>query len=133
MDERIEIKSKMPKSRPRHPDRVALKPEHLTKIQSWIEQVTSKHRGVKITKNDLITWLIDSQPDLLPESCESELARRHYDEERFLRETLANFKKFKTQGVPFDWQKELLSKAQQFDKKTRKKRLKIEKETSLKS
>ena len=133
MDERIEIKSKMPKSRPRHPDRVALKPEHLTKIQSWIEQVTSKHRGVKLTKNDVITWLIDSQPDLLPESCEFDLARRHYDEERFLRETLANFRKYKTQGVQFDWQKELLYKARKLDKKPRKVRVKNDKDTSLKS
>jgi hypothetical protein len=133
MDERIETESKLHKSRPRHPDRVVLLPEHLAKIQSWISQVTSKHRGVRITKNDLISWLIDSQPDLLPETTESELARRHYDEERFLRETLANFRKCKTQGVQFDWQKELLGKVQQFDKKPRKKRLKIEKETSLKS
>ena len=133
MDERIEIKSKTPKSRPRHPDRVALKPEHLTKIQSWIGQVTSKHRGVKLTKNDVITWLIDSQPDLLPESCEFELARRHYDEERFLRETLVNFRKHKTQGVQFDWQKELLSKARKLDKKPRKIRVKNDKDTSLKS
>ncbi len=127
MVERIDSENRPVKSKPRHPDRVVLKPDHLSKIQGWIAQVTSKHRGVKITKNDLVTWLIDSQPDLLSDVNESDLARRHYDEERFLRETLANFKKFKTQGVPFDWQKEVLSKAQQFDKKQRKKRLKIEK------
>jgi hypothetical protein len=103
MAERIEANSKIPKSRPRHPDRVALKPDHLAKIQSWIAQVTSKHRGVRITKNDLITWLIDSQPDLLPETSESDLARQHYDEERFLRETLREFKKCRAQGLAFDW------------------------------
>lgn len=103
MDERIESKSKIPKRKPRHPDRVALKPEHLVKIQTWIAQVTSKHRGVKITKNDLITWLIDSQPDLLPETTEADLALRHYDEERFLRETLREFQKCRAQGLAFDW------------------------------
>lgn len=133
MVERVEPEARSIKSRPRHPDRVVLKPDHLAKIQSWIAQVTSNHRGVRITKNDLITWLIDSQPELLPESCESELARRHYDEERFLRETLENFRKCKTQGMEFDWQKELLSTVRKLDKKQRKMRVKNAKDTSLKS
>ena len=133
MVERIETENKFQKKMPRHPDRVVLKPEHLSKVQSWISQVTSKHRGVRITKNDLVTWIIDSQPDLLPEASELDLASRHYDEERFLRETLANFRKCKTQGTQFDWQKELLSSVRKPDKKPRKNRVKTQKEAPLRS
>ena len=102
MDDRL--KSKSPTTKPvestktRHPDRVTLQPLHLAKIDAWMGQVTSKHRGVHLTRNNVIDWLIGSLPAELSRSDEAALAARFYDEERFLRSVVREMRSRKARG-----------------------------------
>lgn len=98
-----------PQKKLRHPDRVTLKAEHLGKIDGWIAQVTTAHRGVRLTRNNMLVWMVDSLPAELSSADASEIARMHYDEERLLRDTLEELRKCRAEGRSFDWQKILIN------------------------
>jgi hypothetical protein len=98
MDNRLTMTKPAAKPKPRHPDRITLVPAHLEKIDGWIRQVTARQRGVRLTRNDIISWLIDSQPVELPPKDEKQLGERHYDEERFLKEAIREIKARKARG-----------------------------------
>jgi len=101
-------------------DRISIKAEHLRKLDAWVEQVTTKNRGVRLARNDVLAWLIETQNDVLSPPQETTIARMFYDEERFLRETLEQFRKCKGQGVAFDWYAELVKSKPKKSRKPRK-------------
>jgi hypothetical protein len=86
------------KAKPRHPDRVTLLPKHLEKMDGWIHQITTRQRGVRLTRNDIVAWLIDSQPVELSPKDEKALGEMHYDEERFLKEAIREIRARKARG-----------------------------------
>lgn len=68
------------------------------KITSWLDQISQKKKGVKITRKDFINWLIDKSPDNLNSSDLSALIERFYDEAAFLRQLLRDVKQAKSEG-----------------------------------
>lgn len=86
------------KKKAKHPDRVTLTPEHQEKVDGWIKQVTANHRGVRLTRNNVVDWLIGSYAAELSRSDEKALAERFYDEERFLREAMRELRSRKARG-----------------------------------
>jgi len=98
MDERLTSESETPVRKIRHPDRVTLGPEALNRLDTWITQITTCHRGVRLTRNNLVEWLIVSRPMEMPRADETALAERFYDEERFLREVVREMRVRKSRG-----------------------------------
>lgn len=82
----------------RHPDRVTLLPEQLQKLDAWIEQVVSKHKGVQLTRNNILHWLIASRPAILSCTEEVGVAKAFYDEERFLKQAMQELRERKRRG-----------------------------------
>lgn len=68
------------------------------KIAAWLEQIRAKKKGVKVTKKDLLNWLIERTPDVLSNSDLNAVVERFYDEEALLRQLLRDVKKARQQG-----------------------------------
>jgi len=98
MDNGLNETVKSKKTNVRHPDRVTLTPNLLTKMDGWIKQVTDLHRGVRLTRNNLVDWLIDSYPVELPTADVKAIAERYYDEERFLKDAMRELRARKARG-----------------------------------
>ena len=81
-----------------HRDNVALYEQSVQKINTWIEQVKTKKKGVKISKKDLVNWLIEKTPDVLSNADMNAVIDKFYDEEIFLRQLLREVKKAKLDG-----------------------------------
>ena len=122
MDERMMVDVKNAKAKTKNPsaERISMKPVHLRKLDGWVQQVSNKHRGVRLARNDVLAWLIEAQSEVLSPAQETTLARMFYDEERFLRETLEQLKKCKGQGIDFDWYSELMKRKPKKSRKHRK-------------
>ena len=98
MDDRLMENLAPRKAKFRHPDRVTLTPELLSKLDGWMKQVTDKHRGVRLTRNNIVDWLIGSYPAELPSGDVKTIAERFYDEERFLKDAIRELRSKKLRG-----------------------------------
>lgn len=98
MDDRLMENLVPKKAKFRHPDRVTLTPELLSKLDGWMKQVTGKHRGVRLTRNNMVDWLIGSYPAELPSADVKIIAERFYDEERFLKDAIRELRSKKSRG-----------------------------------
>jgi hypothetical protein len=79
-------------------DLVALTDLSSQKVNIWLEQIRTKKRGVKISKKDLLNWLIEKTPDILSNSDLNAIVEKFYDEEALLRQLLRDVKKAKIEG-----------------------------------
>lgn len=79
-------------------EHVALSVSSVLKINAWLEQVSAKKKGVKISRKDFINWLIEKSPDNLSGGDLSALIDRFYDEAKFLRHLLREVNQAKADG-----------------------------------
>lgn len=79
-------------------DHVALKPESSRKINAWIEQVSLKKKGVKISRKQFVNWLIEKMPENLSSSDLASLIDHFFDERKLLRLLLRESAKAKAEG-----------------------------------
>ncbi len=79
-------------------EHVALSRASVKKINAWLEQASSKKKGVKISRKDFINWLVEKSPDNLTAADLSALIDRFYDEAKFLRHLLREVKQAKADG-----------------------------------
>ena len=79
-------------------EHVALSVSSVLKINAWLEQVSAKKKGVKISRKDFINWLIEKSPDNLSGGDLSALIDRFYDEAKFLRHLLREVNQAKANG-----------------------------------
>lgn len=86
-----------PKPKLRHPDRVTMTPDSLTRITEWVEEVEQRGKGIRITKSDLVNYLISSRPKLSEQEMR-QLEIKYYDDSRFLAWALRQIKEAKAQG-----------------------------------
>ena len=98
MDDRLMEETLPKKAKFRHPDRVTLTPDLMTRLDGWMKQVTDRHRGVRLTRNNVVDWLISSYPAELPSADIKILAERFYDEERFLKDAIRELRSKKARG-----------------------------------
>ena len=93
---------KMIKKRQRHHERVTLTVESLKKIETWIDQLTSKNKGIYLKKADLVNWLIESRPQELTPFEMKTLHDQFFNEMKFLESAMVDLKKAKMSGEKFD-------------------------------
>lgn len=67
------------KSKSHHPERVILTVDSLGRVNRWIETLTPRLKGSKVSRTDLVNWLISKQPGELPSSMVSELECCFFD------------------------------------------------------
>ena len=86
------------KQRVKHPDRVTLSPEALTRLGTWLMELDGVMKGSRITKSDLVNFLILSHSAKLSERDVEQLANQHFDEVRFAVWAVQQLKEAKAQG-----------------------------------
>lgn len=79
-------------------EHVTLLPESVQKINSWLEQVSFKKKGVKISRKQFVNWLIEKMPENLSSSDLSSLIDKFFDERKLLRQLLRESSKAKAEG-----------------------------------
>lgn len=79
-------------------DNVALLEPSVQKISLWLDQIKAKKKGVKISKKEIVNWLIEKMPDSLSNSDLNAIIDKFYDEEIFLRQLLREVQKAKLDG-----------------------------------
>lgn len=79
-------------------EHVALSTSSSQKVDAWLEQISTKRKGVKISRKDFVNWLIEKSPDNLSGGDLSALIERFYDEAAFLRQLLRDVKQAKADG-----------------------------------
>jgi hypothetical protein len=84
--------------KPRHPDRIALAESELAKIDAWRVQIVAAQRGVRLSRCDLVRWLIETKPSELTTTESLAVGRRHFDEKRFLLDLTREFNSRKARG-----------------------------------
>ena len=75
--------SKKIKTRLAHPDRISLNEIGLKKVTSWLEQANGHLRGVKISRSDIVNWLISEQDEELSPQNLSALETQYFDQVKF--------------------------------------------------
>ena len=88
--------SKDPKMR--HPERIALQDQELTKIDAWRAQVVAAQRGVRLSRSDMVRWLIEAKTAELTAAEALAVGRRHFDEGRYLQDVTREFHSRKALG-----------------------------------
>lgn len=81
-----------------HPDRISLSPASLAKLSLWIDQVHSQIRGVKLTRSQVVEWLIGSHEERLSANEIKKLEREHFDELKFAEWALRELKAARARG-----------------------------------
>lgn len=79
-------------------DFIALTEHSSQKITAWLDQIRTKKKGVKVTKKDLLNWIIERNSDVLSNSDLNAIVERFYDEEALLRQLLRDVKKARQEG-----------------------------------
>lgn len=72
-----------PKTQERGPERVSLNPEVVSRMEQWMSQIEDEKKGVRITRNDLVNFLLLQHPAALSEQQLSEIGMTHFSEVRF--------------------------------------------------
>ncbi len=91
-------KENNPKKRVRHPDRVSLTPEALTRLSEWATELEAVMKGSRVTKNDLVNFLVLSHSAQLSDPEIDQLKSQHFDEVRFAEWALRQLKIAKAEG-----------------------------------
>lgn len=81
-----------------HPDRITLSPEALSRVNGWVDYFNGKSRAVKVTRNDIVNFLLLNRAVELSEPEQSELERLHFDEVKFATWALNTIREAKARG-----------------------------------
>ncbi len=85
-------------TRNQHPDRIKISPEALSRLSLWNEEITGRLRGVKLTRSDLVNFLILNHEQALSSSELKELENRYFDEVKFAQWALEELKAARARG-----------------------------------
>ncbi len=81
-------------------DRVILGKSEAKLLSKWMREFNEKADGlVKVSKADMVNYLIASHPSKLSEEEVSDIARRYYDETRWLGWSMTKMKEAKKKGM----------------------------------
>jgi len=86
------------KKRVKHPDRVTLTPEALSRLAHWVSDLEAHLKGSRVTKSDLANFLVLSHPGHLSEREIEQLKSQHFDEVRFAEWAVRQLKAAKAEG-----------------------------------
>ena len=91
-----------PKRRYPNPERANLSKESLLKVNGWVDQLKPKLRGSKISRSDLINWLVAQKSEVLTEREVAELVTTYFDPVKALEWAVAEVKSAKSRGEEID-------------------------------
>jgi hypothetical protein len=91
--------------RTRHKDRVVLSDEALSKVESILEDLKVDLKGAKITRSELVNWIMERQPNELPSSDRSKILERFYCPVKALEWAYAKAKSMKLGGQQVELEK----------------------------
>ena len=86
------------KKRLTYPDRITLDQAALEKINSWLDQVMSLSKGLRVTRADLVNWLIKNQPDTLLPTQLKQIETSYFDPVKHAQWALAQVIEAKARG-----------------------------------
>lgn len=87
-----------PKKRQRHADRVTLKEDALARVDGWLSQLAPHLRGVRITRSDLVHWVLVHKDSALSGEEVSQLEAKYFDLAKALAGASAKAKVAQTAG-----------------------------------
>ena len=79
-------------------EHVALTDQTSEKINRWIEQIYIKRKGIRLSRKDMVNWLISRAPATLSGAELSAIADEFYDEAKVLRQLLRDVSTARAQG-----------------------------------
>ena len=80
------------------PERIALTKESVAKVKAWLMQIGADLRGVRVSKNEFVNWVICNQADALTAQEMTKLEAEFFDELRFAEWALRELKAAKARG-----------------------------------
>ena len=86
------------KKRIKHTDRVTLTGESLTRLADMLNQLGDHLKGSRVTKSDLVNFLVLSHAAQLSEREVEKIKAQHFDEVRFAQWAVRQLKTAKSQG-----------------------------------
>ena len=87
-----------PRKRPQHPDRLTVSPEALERLNRWVADLEGRLRGITLTRNQLVQWLIMShEADLSPHETK-QVEEEFFDELKFAEWAVRELKAAQTRG-----------------------------------
>lgn len=69
------------KKRQTYPDRATLTPESLTRLDGWLKEMRDHYKGIRISRTQLVNWLITHRPPELSRDEKADLQRAFHDDE----------------------------------------------------
>lgn len=69
---------------PQHPDRIKVSAAAVQRLAAWNVQLAERLRGIKLTRSDLVNFIILNHPEALTAVELNELQARHFDEVKFV-------------------------------------------------
>lgn len=81
-----------------HPDRIKISPEALTKLGKWNDEISRRLRGVKLTRSDLVNFLILNHEEQLSSRELGALEKEFFDEVKFAQWAVEELKSARSKG-----------------------------------
>lgn len=76
----------------RHPDRVTLLPKQCDKIDDWVLQVKEQCKGVSLSRNQMLQWLLESKEAILRVEELHDIGSQFFQEDLFLKQVAEELK-----------------------------------------
>lgn len=94
----------IPQKRKRYstPERVSLVKATASILDGWLNQLSPRLQGVKVTRSDLVNWLLKRHPSMLTEKELASLEQELFDPVKALEAAVAEAKKKVTLGEDID-------------------------------
>ena len=81
-----------------YPDRIRISAEAVQRLASWAEQIGGRLRGVRITRSDLVNFILLGHAEALTAVEMKELRGRYFDEVKFVLWAVEEQKAAETRG-----------------------------------
>ena len=94
--------TKKKKSTLPHPDRVTLNSETLVRLREWAGQLAPQLKGYRVTRSDLVNWLVARHTSELSQAETKELEQKFFDPVKALEWTLSQLKGARARGEEID-------------------------------
>ena len=79
-------------------DRVALSPECNEKVGRWLDGLKERFKGLKISRSELINWVLMNRPNVLDQSEAQQIHAAFFDEIHFASWALKELRKARAAG-----------------------------------
>jgi len=90
------------KKRVRRSDRISLSSDSIKRIDGWLSQIAPRLKGVKLSRTDIVNWLVQVQADELSEQLQADIEKRYFDPVKALEWAAKMAKSAKGEGDDFD-------------------------------